>query len=112
MGSDELRALGLDPPNASLRVRGADESTTLAEVRIGVVRQGGGIVAQTAGNPTVFELDPVLAEYVPVSLETFRQDFVTKPQETGGAAEAGEGEDDTPEATAGAEDAAPAAESP
>jgi len=111
MGPEELRGLALEPPNASLVVRGEDEAA-LAEVRIGVVRDGGGIAAQAAGNPAVFELDPVLAEYVPVSLDALRERFVAKPEEAAGsAAEAGEGEDAAPEAT-GAEDAGSAAESP
>ncbi len=109
MGPEELRGLALEPPNASLVVRGEDE-TALAEVRIGVVRDGGGIAAQAAGNPTVFELDPALAEYVPVSLAALREHFVAKPGEAegaGSAAEAGEGEDAAPEAAAGAESGAP-----
>jgi hypothetical protein len=89
MGAEELRALSLEPPNARIVVRGADESATLAEVRIGTAREGGGLAAQAAGNPTVFELDPVIGEYVPVSLEAFRQRFVEKPEET--AREAGSG---------------------
>ncbi len=105
MGEAELRGLGLEPPNASFVVRGADDAAaTLAEVRIGVVREGGGIAAQAAGNPTVFELDPVLGEYLPVSLEAFRTRFVEKPEESGSAAEAREGEDAAPDAAAGAED--------
>jgi hypothetical protein len=94
MGPDELRALALDPPNARFVVRGADASSTLAEVHIGVVREGGGIVAQAAGNATVFELDPVVAQYLPVGLEAFRSRFVAKPAEAApaeatGAADAG-----------------------
>ncbi|HET6305302.1 MAG TPA: DUF4340 domain-containing protein, partial [Myxococcota bacterium] len=110
MGPEELRGLALEPPNASLVVRGEDEAT-LAEVRIGVVRDGGGIVAQAAGNPAVFELDPVVAEYVPVSLAALRERFVAKPEGAESSAGAREGEDAAPDA-AGAEDAAPASESP
>jgi len=101
MGPEELRGLALEPANASLVVRGADAAAPLAEVRIGIVRDGGGIVAQAAGNATVFELDPAVSQVVPVSLEALRARFVAKPEETQSAAEAGEGED-----------AAPAAESP
>jgi hypothetical protein len=80
MGPDELRGVGLEPPNATLLVRGEDANATLAEVRLGVVRDGGGIVAQSAGNPMVFELDPALDEYVPASLDAFRSRFASKPE--------------------------------
>jgi hypothetical protein len=111
MGADELRGLALDPPNASLVVRGTDASATLAEVRIGVVREGGGIAAQAAGNPSVFELDPVIAEYVPVGLAAFRERFVEKPEdEAKGDAEAGADAEADPGAAA--EEAEPPAESP
>lgn len=80
MGPEELRGVALDPPNASLVVRGADAGAPLADVRIGVVREGGGIVAQAAGGETVFELDPALGDLVPVSLESLRAGFVAKPE--------------------------------
>jgi hypothetical protein len=92
MGPDELRGLALEPPNVRFVVRGADGASALAEVRIGVIRDGGGIVAQAAGNETVFELDPVVAQYLPVSLEAFRTRFAEKPAQTGEAADPGEGE--------------------
>ncbi|TFG98343.1 MAG: DUF4340 domain-containing protein, partial [Myxococcales bacterium] len=67
MGPEELRGLALEPPNASLIVHGAEGPAPLADLRIGVVRDGGGIVAQGAGNATVFELDPAVSQFVPVS---------------------------------------------
>ena len=79
MGPDELRGLGLDPPRTRFVVRGADGATALAEVRVGVVRSGGGIVAQSAGSPTVFELDPAVGEFLPMSLDAFRGSFLAKP---------------------------------
>jgi len=57
------------------------------------------------------ELDPVVAEYVPVSLAALRERFVAKPEGAESSAGAREGEDAAPDA-AGAEDAAPASESP
>ena len=80
MGPEELRGVGLEPPNATLLVRGEDANAALAEVRLGVVREGGGIVAQAAGTPMVYELDPALAEYLPASLDAFRTRFVKKPE--------------------------------
>lgn len=93
MGPDELRALSLEPAQASLVVRGAGPEATLAEVRIGIAREGGGITAQAAGNATVFELDPAVTEYVPVSLEALRASFVAKPEPPEGAAADAEGAD-------------------
>jgi hypothetical protein len=75
MGPDELRGLGLDPPNARFVVRGADAEAALAEVEIGVVRAEGGIVAQSGGSEIVFELDPALSQFVPTSLDAFRTRF-------------------------------------
>jgi hypothetical protein len=119
MGEAELRGLALEPPNASFVVRGEDASAApLAELRLGVVREGGGIAAQAAGNPTVFELDPVIAEYVPVGLEALRARFVEKPAGAEGSAGAAEGEGAAetdgalPGPDADAEIAPPAAESP
>jgi hypothetical protein len=77
-------------------VRGAGEQTALAEVRIGIAREAGGITAQAAGNATVFELDPAVAEFVPVSLDALRTRFVAKPEEPEGAAPAAEGADAEP----------------
>jgi hypothetical protein len=87
MGEAELRGLALEPPNARFVVRGADAAAApLAELRIGVVREGGGVTAQAAGNPTVFELDPVVAEYVPVGLEALRARFLAKAEPEAGPA--------------------------
>jgi hypothetical protein len=101
MGEAELRGLALEPPNASFVVRGAgDAAATLAEVRLGAVREGGGIAALAAGNPTVFELDPVIAEYVPVSLDAFRNRFLEKAAESAGEAEDGADEEEATEPAA------------
>jgi len=89
MGADELRGLALEPPNARFVVRGAEGDTPLADVRLGVVREGGGIAAQAAGSATVFELDPALAELVPVSLDAFRSHFTARPEEPDAAEEGG-----------------------
>jgi hypothetical protein len=93
MGPEELRGLALEPPQASLVVHGAGEGAALADLRIGVVRDGGGIVAQALGNPTVFELDPAFSQLVPVSLDAFRARFVEKPEEASDATDAGESGD-------------------
>jgi hypothetical protein len=81
MGPDELRGLALEPPNASLVVHGAEGGAPLADLRIGVVRDDGGVVAQTVGNATVFELDPAVSQFVPVSLDAFRNRFVARQPE-------------------------------
>jgi hypothetical protein len=95
MGPEELRGLALEPPKTKLVVHGADEGAPLADLRLGVVRDGGGIVAQALGNPTVFELDPAVSQFVPVSLDDFRAHFVAKPEDAGDAADAAQGGDAT-----------------
>jgi hypothetical protein len=77
LGPEELDGLGLDPANARIRVLGEDEAV-LADLRLGTVRAGGGIAAQAEGNPIVFELDPELAEHLPVSFEAFRNRFAAE----------------------------------
>lgn len=89
-GEDELRQLGLAPPNAILTVFGAAPKgeagkegaslPVLAEVHLGNVK-GDRLVAQRAGSPTVFELDYTLAEHVPVSLDAFRNRFLSEEEE-------------------------------
>jgi len=82
MGAEELRGVGLDPPRVKLVVRGGEGAAPpLAELRLGVVRDGGGVVAQAEGNAAVFELDPAVAEVVPTGVEAFRANFAAKPPE-------------------------------
>jgi hypothetical protein len=85
MGSDELRQLGLDPPELTIRVYGEateeggeEGEKPLAEVRIGALQGSKGIPAQRADRPTVFELDHALSEHVPVSLEALRNRFLAQ----------------------------------
>jgi len=90
VGPAELEGLGLDPPNARLRVYGAGEDPELlADVRLGALRDDGGVTAQSGGSPQLFELDAALAEQLPVSLEAFRNRFLSPPEEQAeeGAAE-------------------------
>ncbi|HEY5656471.1 MAG TPA: DUF4340 domain-containing protein [Myxococcota bacterium] len=87
VGEDELRGLGLSPPNAILSVFGAapeegaeagepGAAPELAEVHIGGFYGPGGILARAAGDPIVYRLDGELAEHIPVNLEAFRSRFV------------------------------------
>ena len=80
MGAEGLRGLGLDPPRAKLTVTG-EGGKPLAEVHLGNAREGGAILAQAAGNPGVFELDPAVGEVLPASLEALRAGFLAKPPE-------------------------------
>jgi hypothetical protein len=86
MGAEELRGVGLEPPRARLVVHGADGAPPLAQVRLGVVREGGGIVAQTEGNATVFELYPAVGEVLPTSLGELRGRFLARAPEAPAAA--------------------------
>ena len=75
-------ALGLDPPTVSLRVRGAaqgDEAgPVLAEVFLGQLDPKLGIAAKAAGSDRIYRIDHALAEHLPVSLEAFRNRFLSK----------------------------------
>lgn len=82
LGEDELRAVGLSPPNTIITVLGelpedaaeGAAAPVLAEIHIGRV-EGESILARAAGDPTVYRLGYELAEHVPVSLEAFRNRF-------------------------------------
>jgi hypothetical protein len=85
MGPEELEGVGLAPANAIFSVVGEapadaeeDEAPRLAEVHLGVLRESDGIVAQRAGDDTVFVLDYELAEHLPVSYEAFENRFRSK----------------------------------
>lgn len=89
VGDDELRGLGLAPPNTIVSVFGAaseagageDEPAAapkLAEIHIGDFQGPDGIIARAVGDPAVYRIDHTLAEYVPVSLDAFRNRFVSE----------------------------------
>lgn len=104
MGAEELRALDLDPPRVRARVFGedAEDGEALADVSLGVADPERGIAARREGDPRVYWLDYALAEELPVSLEAFRNRFVSAEEAPGDEAAAGA------EAAAGGE-AAPGA---
>jgi len=84
VGPEELRALELDPANVTLLVYGQEEGgqeVRLAEVRLGVLRGSQGIVAQTGENPTLFQLEPDLAEHIPVSYDAFLNRFLAEAEQ-------------------------------
>lgn len=81
MGPEELEGLGLSPAHTAIRVFGKSPETggdapVLADVQFGVL-QGDRVLAKRADRPTVFRMDAALAEHVPVSLEAFRNRFVS-----------------------------------
>ncbi|MBW2394999.1 MAG: DUF4340 domain-containing protein [Deltaproteobacteria bacterium] len=79
MGENELAALGLSPPSATLRVFSEGEgSEPLAELHLGRIEAGRGIAAQRPEDPIVYWLDGALAEHLPVSLEAWRNRFMAK----------------------------------
>ncbi len=84
----ELAELELAPPRVILRVYGAEpegpdagEAPKLAEVHLGSFDPDRGIVARVADVDTVFRLDYELAEDVPVTLEAFRNRFLSKERD-------------------------------
>jgi len=100
LGEDERAAYGLAPPRAEFRVYGAAEEgegeaegegepALLAEVHLGVLRGDDGVVARRPDRPEVYLLDYGVAEYLPVSLQAFRNRFVSEAEpEEPAAAEA------------------------
>jgi hypothetical protein len=94
MGPAELEEVALAPANAIFSVFGEapaggeeGEAPRLAEVHLGILRGTDGIVAQRAGDDTVFVLDLELAEHLPVSYEAFENRFrsneaAEEPEET------------------------------
>jgi len=114
-GREDLEALGLAPPRASFRVYGpsqegdesddGDESdggdaghgggqeTVLAHVELGRVDPDRGIAARAGGSGPVYRIEADLAEHLPVSLEAYRNRFVSREQ-AGEAAEPGAAADE------------------
>lgn len=94
MGTEELRALGLAPPNAEVAVTGKSEegdARDLARLHLGTIAAGV-LYARVPGADRVYALDSTLAEDVPVSLEAFRNRFVSQEAESDDGSE-GESED-------------------
>jgi len=87
MGAAELAAVGLDPPRATVRILGkppdgGSEAPELAKVIFGV-EKGDQIFAQVPGRETVYRVAGTLAQYVPITLEAFRNRFVAKEAPAG-----------------------------
>jgi len=85
MGAEERRALGLEPPNAAVTIIGESESEggkprELTRLHLGTIAAGV-LYAVVPGSDRVYALDATLAEEVPVSLEAFRNRFVSKEDE-------------------------------
>ncbi len=85
LGAEELASFGLAPESLRIRVYGAaNESDAgagalLADVRIGQGRASDGIFAQMAGRDTVYQLDPIVAEHLPLSRQHL-QDAWLQPE--------------------------------
>jgi hypothetical protein len=81
VGAQELAGLGLAPPRAGIRVYGkapeGGEEPVLADVQLGV-QTADRVIARRADRPTIFRMDAAKAENVPVSLDAFRNRFVSK----------------------------------
>lgn len=105
VGEEELAGLGLAPPRAHIRVLGAPpgegegELPVLADLSLGVLRAGSGVAARRAGREEVFWLDEDVAEHVPVSLEAWRNRFVSPaPSEEPAGAQAPAAAEEAPAA--------------
>ncbi len=79
----QLAKLGLAPPRVAVRVLGAASGdlapAELGAVDIGLDPDGQGPVARKPGSGTVMRLDPTVQEWLPTSLEHFRDRFVQQP---------------------------------
>jgi hypothetical protein len=79
MGPEELAGLGLSPPRVRIRVGtesgDRDDSGILADVRLGRLISGRGLLAQRAGDPTVFVLAESVVQKIPISAEAFANRF-------------------------------------
>jgi hypothetical protein len=111
VGPRELEGLGLAPPRAALRVYGKppEEGGTapvLADVQLGV-QKGDRILAKRADRDTIFRVDAALAEHVPVSLEAYRNRFVSKEEPDTGTPGAPDGAVLDPETLDGLPEAPP-----
>ncbi len=76
VGPDELAGLELSPPAVAFTVRAAAGEEPLAQIRLGKLQGGDGILAQTGDNPQIFRLAITLSEQLPVSLEALRNRFL------------------------------------
>jgi hypothetical protein len=94
MGPKELAGAGLAPPHAVVRVFGAvepdAEPAPLAAVDLGAA-QSGHVYARVPGRDTIYLLDYDVAEDVPISLEAFRNRFLTGEQTPAAAPAQGSG---------------------
>ncbi len=73
-GSAERVALGLEPPRVVLRVFG-EKDKLLADLRIGIAREGQGVAAQRADRGIVYWINPSLGDQIPLDLATFKAKF-------------------------------------
>lgn len=77
LGDAERAAIGLEPPNASIRVFG-DGDEPIAQVDLGKPAHDG-VPARIPGQPIIFRLAPDAAEHIPVSYEAFTNRFAAPP---------------------------------
>ncbi|NNL66759.1 MAG: DUF4340 domain-containing protein [Myxococcales bacterium] len=84
MGPEELAALGLAPPRVRFRVKAAAEGdapgAVLAEVWLGEPDPDRGIVARAGDRERVYRIDYALAEHLPISVEAFRNRFLSQEE--------------------------------
>lgn len=76
VGPEEQAGLGLSPPVAAFTVRGGEGEAALAEVRLGTLQGGDGVVAQSGENPQLFRLPIDVSEFIPLNLEAMRNHFL------------------------------------
>jgi hypothetical protein len=81
LGDGELAAIGLSPPEATLRVYGEDdEAAPLADVRLGEPDVAQGIPAMRGDQPVVFWLGADALEHLPISRVAWEEGFRVQPE--------------------------------
>lgn len=89
LGPEELAGVGLTPPRVVLRAfgEGADDAPLLGEVALGNF-DADGIVAESPDSEVIYRLDYELAEHLPVSLDAFRNRFLSQAEPEAAAPDA------------------------
>lgn len=91
LDDEGLAQLGLSPPATVVRVFAAEEGgeePLLAELFFGRVDPDRGVFVRVPGRDTVYAIGAGIAEHVPVSLEAFRNRFVSQEEEVDAGADA------------------------
>jgi len=80
LGDSERAAVGLAPPRLAIRVWG-EADALLADLSLGVVQIGRGILAQRADSTVIYRVDETLQQRIPLSGRSLEADFLALEEE-------------------------------